>query len=107
MAKNRKHHTIKTIIARIGPRATYKVMVFVASWGIFMRKEGRPPETVDEFADWWKISQATAFRDQALFRKALPDADDPTHLLQWIAEEDPQLLDGDPGVVAFRLGAAL
>jgi hypothetical protein len=41
---------------------------------------GHPP-TVEEYADWWKESRATAYREQQLFRETFPGMETPDLLL--------------------------
>lgn len=66
---------------RVGLRKAYRAGVFVATWAICSRSLGRPPETVDEFAEWACISRAQAFRDQNNYREAWPEFPSPTELL--------------------------
>jgi hypothetical protein len=47
---------------------------------------GREP-TAEEYAKWWKESPATAYREQALFRQAFPDEQNPARLLDVAAEQ--------------------
>lgn len=57
---------------------------FVQAWGIARRDLGRPP-SIEEYAEWWGESRATAYRAQALFREAFPGNDTPDAMLDLIA----------------------
>ena len=58
---------------RVGLLKAMKVLTFIVAWGIVTEDLGRPPETVEEYAYWWRESAATAYREQRLFREALRD----------------------------------
>ena len=68
--------------ARVGLRKTLKALTFIASWGIVYEALGRAPESIEEYAEWWRESRAKAFRDQQLFREALPGEDTPTRIYE-------------------------
>lgn len=69
----------EVLAERVGFRSMIKVLTFIVSWGTVYEDLGREP-SIEEFADWWKSSRAKAFRDQQLFRKAMPEFDTPTLL---------------------------
>jgi hypothetical protein len=53
----------------------------MAAWDrarVAMRRESI---TLQEYADWWKVSQPTSFREQKLFREAFPGESTPDRLL--------------------------
>ena len=76
-----KPRPLAMVIAdEVGFRDSIKVLTFIISWGSFIESEGRPPETVDELADWYRMSRAKAFKEQKLFRLALPGEETPTRL---------------------------
>lgn len=70
----------EVLAERVGFRGMIKVLSFIVAWGTVCEALGRPPETIDEYADWWKASRAKAFREQQLFREALPGHETPTLL---------------------------
>ena len=49
-----------------------RVLSFLAEWATALRANGWEPITIDEFADHWKMSRASAYRRQALYRRAFP-----------------------------------
>ena len=59
------------LIDRFGFRKACRVMGFIAAWGIVCESLGRPPETIDEYSDWWKQSRAKGFREQKEFRECI------------------------------------
>lgn len=51
-------------------------------WGLATASLGREPESVEEYAEEMQESRATAFRDQAAFRKAFPNEESPLRMNQ-------------------------
>lgn len=64
-------------IERGGFRAASRVLSFAMEWGIVVQELKRRP-TVEEFAEFWKVSNATAYRDQARWREVFPEFDTPS-----------------------------
>jgi hypothetical protein len=58
---------------RVGLVNAMKVLTFIASWGIATEDLGHPPDTIEEYAYWWRSSAATGYREQRLFREAMRD----------------------------------
>ena len=78
MARKRRAPTLaEVMVRRVGFRKTTAVLSFIVAWGIVYESLGRPPESIEEYAAWWKESRAKSFRDQQLFRLALPGEDTP------------------------------
>jgi hypothetical protein len=59
-------------ISRLGYRKGARVAAFMYEWEYAVRQVGHPLG-IEEFADWWKESRATAYRRQGLFREAFPE----------------------------------
>ncbi len=78
--KNRPPTLGAIAIGRLGWRNGGHALTFMACWWITTRSLGRPPETIDEYSDWWKQSRAKGFREQAQFRLAFPEYSDPMAL---------------------------
>lgn len=57
-----------------------RVLAFILCWGIAEEALGHPP-TVEEYADWWKESRSTAFREQARFRECFPQETTPQRIV--------------------------
>ncbi len=103
----RRDSLMVAVYNRVGWVAGYKVLLFLACWGHAEKQLGRPLASVDEYADWWVVSRATAFREQARFREALPEFSDPHAAIAWALERDPHVFDADAPVAAIRLGGLL
>lgn len=79
-----------TIAARqLGMRRAFRVLTFMAAWDRARKAMRRERITLQEYAEWWRETERTAYRDQALFRQAFPGEDTPDHLLdlaegQWV-----------------------
>ncbi len=61
-------------------RTTARGLKFALQWGLARAELGRPPASVDEYADTLDESRATAFRDQQAFRRAFPTEQTPDHM---------------------------
>lgn len=73
----RRDSFLAVTIKRAGYRRALDVGEFVLAWlTVHAELERRP--TVEEYADWWKMSRATAFREQQRFRDAWPEFDTPS-----------------------------
>lgn len=69
----------------MGAIKSARVIAFVLSWGIAAEAVGHPL-TLEEYADWWKDSRSTAFREQALFREAFPGEKTPQRIVELLSE---------------------
>ena len=56
------------------------MLSFMIAWDVVRQELGHEP-TVEEYADWWKLSIRTAYREQAAFRKCWPTEKDPARLM--------------------------
>lgn len=89
-ARTESGEPLLTIAARqIGMRRAFRVLTFMAAWDRARKAMRRETLTLQEYADWWRENQRTAYRDQALFREAFPSESTPDRLLdlaegQWI-----------------------
>jgi hypothetical protein len=63
--------------SRVGVRRAAKVIAFVATYAATQQELGHAP-SMEEYADDWGTSLATAYRDLALFREAQPFFDHPS-----------------------------
>lgn len=81
-------------------RQTLKVGMTVTCWAIVRQDLGRAPY-VHEYADWWKVSERTAWREMATFSKAFPEEENPDRLAQLVLErvEDRKLAKRDAAAV--------
>jgi len=79
------------IYARTGSmRHTLRISVLIQQWALVRRDLGRRP-TVEQYYEWWKQSERTAYRDLALFREAFPDEDGPDRIAQWLNQRADEL----------------
>lgn len=72
-------------------------MQFIWSWGDAIEKLGRAPESVEEYADTVGASYATAYREQKLFREALPGQDTPTAIWNQAKRQVQEVRDAKTG----------
>lgn len=82
MRKNRQPRTFEVIVQRVGFKRASDVLLFAVQWGMVCAELGRDPENIEEYADWWKMSRATAFREQQRWRDALPEFSTPTEFFE-------------------------
>lgn len=69
MLKRRPARTVMEVaVAKRGPIKGARVVQFVVQWAIASQALGREI-TLEEYADWWKESERTAYRHQAAFRE--------------------------------------
>lgn len=64
-------------IQRAGIRRGSDVCTFVLCWWALMSDKGGDEPTIDEYADHWKVSRATAYREQQRFREVWPEFETP------------------------------
>src|SRR4051794_18566436 len=88
MTRRRKPPTLQQAAAlHVGQVKGAKVVAFLVCWAVAEEALGHPP-TLDEYADWWNESRATAFREQARFREAFPGETTPQRLVDALKSED-------------------
>jgi len=75
----RKATWMEISVKHAGFRGAGTALKWAYSWAYAREALGHDP-TVDEVADWWRMSRRTAFRAQATFREAFPDLDSPAQL---------------------------
>ncbi len=61
------------LLQRFGIRKTWWVLDFLASWGLAVRANQWQGINADEYAAYWRISRAKAYRDQGKWRAMFPD----------------------------------
>jgi hypothetical protein len=72
---------------RVGLRRAFGTLAFMAAWDVARTRTRREKLTLDEYADYWRVSRATAFREQARFREAFPSEQTPDALLDLAATQ--------------------
>jgi hypothetical protein len=90
---------------RVGFRQAVQVFVFMIAWDQARRAMRRETLTLAEYADWWKVSRPTSFREQARFREAFPSETTPDRLLDVVAAAWDERT-GVQGLGATRIGPA-
>lgn len=77
---------LEVIYDRTGSmRDAFKVGMTVTCWAIVRQDLGRAP-LVREYADWWKVSERSAWREIAVFHRAFPGEENPDRLAQLVLE---------------------
>lgn len=105
VAKRPAKTLMEVAIARQGIRKGASVVGFIVSWAIACEAVEHPL-TLDEYAEWWKESPATAYRQQARFRETFPGHATPQVIVDAMlthAEARQALKRGIPGVGSFPL----
>jgi len=72
---------LKVATRAVGLRKAFRVLTFMAAWDRARVAMRRQTLTLDEYAQWWKISPSTSYREQALFRECFPGESTPDRLL--------------------------
>jgi hypothetical protein len=85
---------------RVDPTRAMRVCSFVISWGYAYEKLGRAPGSVEEYAELGGASVPTAYREQRLFREALPGESTPTRIWESVRKK----IDAADAAAAARLG---
>ncbi len=80
MARTRIRTVGQVAMQRVGFLKARSALLFAACWCIMARSIGRPPASIDEYAEWWAQSRSQAFREQAIFRKCFPEYTSPVEL---------------------------
>lgn len=57
-------------------RTAAKISAYIVAWGVARRELGHDP-TVEEYAELWRENVRTAYREQAAFREAFPQLENP------------------------------
>lgn len=71
---------LEVAVRREGPLRGARVLSFMVAWDVVRQELDHAP-TIEEYAEWWKLSIRTAYREQASFRKCFPTESDPTRLM--------------------------
>jgi hypothetical protein len=72
--------------SRVGVRRAARVIAFVSTYYATQQELGHAP-TMEEYADDWGMSLASAYRDWALFREAQPFFDEPAGFIAAVGPE--------------------
>lgn len=84
---------------RVGLVKSARVITFIVAWGIAGEAVGHPL-TLEEYADWWKESRSTVFREQALFREAFPGEPTPQRIVDLLSDSGTKWYRGGVKAVA-------
>jgi predicted kinase len=66
-----------------------RVAAFVVGWGAVRDELGRTP-TVEEYAEWWRENERTAYRHMAEFREVFNRCETPDPVLDLMAAQRVQ-----------------
>lgn len=72
-------------LARAGLVKGGRVASVIAGWAIASENVGHEL-TLQEYREWWRMSERTAYREQAIFREAFPEFSTPQVLADAIIE---------------------
>lgn len=68
-AMSKRHPTVlEHAIGKAGVLKGSRVLTFICQWTMTSQALGRPI-TIEDYAEWWKESERTAYRHQAEFRR--------------------------------------
>jgi hypothetical protein len=82
MARRKRPMTWLEVATRnAGIRKAITATNWAYCWAVTREAIGHDP-SVEEVADWWKMSRRTAFRDQAIFRTAFPTLETPAKIYE-------------------------
>jgi hypothetical protein len=90
------------VVRKVGWRQGLRALTYVVAWGIAADREGRAL-TVEEYADYWKESRATAYREFQAFRRVWPKEENPARIWGMARERVGERKRAD--VAAAQLGA--
>jgi hypothetical protein len=94
--KDESGEPLLTIAARrVGLRRAFRVLTFMAAWDRARRALDKRPIGLEDYREWWRETERTAYREQALFREAFPGESTPDRLLdlayeQWVERQGVQ-----------------
>jgi hypothetical protein len=75
---------------QVGLRKAFKVLLFITQWGYVYEFVGGPVASVEEYAEWWHLNERNAYREQKLFREALPGDPNPNRLWEQLRVLNPK-----------------
>lgn len=71
------------LVLRVGAKDAVRVASFILRWGMVARRMGREP-TKEEYSVYWRVSQATYYRDLGRLRRAWPGEASPQSKWDWV-----------------------
>lgn len=83
---NRNPSLLQIAHKRMGFLKGTRVVAFIVSWAVAEEALGHPP-SLEEYADWWKESRSTAFREQARFRECFPGEETPQRIVDLLTAQ--------------------
>jgi hypothetical protein len=75
---------------RVGLRKAFKVLLFITQWGYVYEYLRGPVASVEEYAEWWHLNERNAYREQKLFREAVPGDLNPNRLWEQLQALNPK-----------------
>lgn len=109
MARRRRSTPAATALVALSDRVGFmdaaRVLSFLAEWATTMRRNEWEPFDIEHFAEDWGMSRASAYRRQALFRKAFPGELLPNERIlaarqAWLAQADADATEPKPEQLA-------
>lgn len=74
---------------RVGLRKALNVLLFVTKWGYVYEYLRGPVASLEEYAEWWHLNERNAYREQKLFREAVPGDLNPNRLWEQLQALNP------------------
>ena len=71
---------LQLAMARRGVLGGSRVVAFMIAWDIAEQRTGTPL-SVRKYAQWWRISESTAFREIRQFHEVFPDEQNPSRIM--------------------------
>lgn len=104
MAKREARTVMEVCVAKKGVLKGARVASFIVSWCIASQALGREI-TLEEYADWWKESERTAYRHQADFREVFPQWPNPQVIANSAMARSEAMQRGVQGVGSLPVAA--
>jgi hypothetical protein len=76
----RKPTLLEVAVRRVGALKGARVLSFMVAWDVVRQELGHEP-SIEEYAEWWRVSERTAWREQARFRESFPGESNPARLM--------------------------
>lgn len=106
MSTKREPTILDVCVAKKGIYKGGRVATFIVCWCIASNALGREI-TLEEYREWWKESERTAYREQARFREVFPQLANPQPIADNAMARSEALQRGVRGVGALPASLAI
>jgi hypothetical protein len=94
---------VELAVSNVGLFAAPQALAHLACWCIARHKIG-PEMSAEDYGEWWGISRPSAFRHQAMIRRAFPGVDPERVYQVWCMEYRRRMVDRDSAAAARMAG---